>query len=451
MLVDLEMWMICGFCDLAIDGFIDGRFFFSDTGIGKTDLLDSIATYESNRLIEGESQGSLYRTCNACDLDCFRASSYTSKLRPFIRKPSRQVDKQSCLACEGTAEQPDEKKTQVSGKEKSKSLGGMRPIMGKQYRSWLDGFLNHSSYRYHGKGLDTYLFLCYYARYDEEELLEPQKAERWKRFREPMFETWKYSRSMPSSLSMEDWLLCLLDDTPRENEWLAHQLSSMSELVRFQILGKIVPEVVDFRVVDAENDARIEFETKVGWFLLEQLSLASQTVLKWVLGLCQFLFYHYESLANPLEGGCIALMDEIDLHLDHRWQRTIATALSEVFPNIQFIVTTNSPFVLQSIGLVNLYTLKLQGNGFIHAKQHPCNSFAGWTIEEILRDVEGLESDIRSDVYQYYIRLFDEGLDNRDWEKLRTASQKLHEILHPNSPTRRMLELQLRIRERRGY
>lgn len=59
------------------------------------------------------------------------------------------------------------------------------------------------------------------------------------------------------------------------------------------------------------------------------------------------------NLENPFEGNGIVLIDEIDLHLHPKWQRIIAPKLQEIFPNVQFVITTHSPFVVQSISAVN--------------------------------------------------------------------------------------------------
>ncbi len=50
-----------------------------------------------------------------------------------------------------------------------------------------------------------------------------------------------------------------------------------------------------------------------------------------------------------LETTGIVLIDEIDMHLHPKWQRRIVADLKRVFPNIQFIVTTHSPFIVQSL------------------------------------------------------------------------------------------------------
>lgn len=56
------------------------------------------------------------------------------------------------------------------------------------------------------------------------------------------------------------------------------------------------------------------------------------------------------TFSNPLEyTRGIVLIDEADLHLHPNWQREVIPTLQKLFPNIQFLVTTHSPFILQSI------------------------------------------------------------------------------------------------------
>ncbi|WP_298147573.1 AAA family ATPase [Flavobacterium sp.] len=53
----------------------------------------------------------------------------------------------------------------------------------------------------------------------------------------------------------------------------------------------------------------------------------------------------------------IILIDEIDLHLHPRWQRHVVQDLKKAFPRIQFVVTTHSPFIVQSLNSNELYNL----------------------------------------------------------------------------------------------
>ena len=57
-----------------------------------------------------------------------------------------------------------------------------------------------------------------------------------------------------------------------------------------------------------------------------------------------------------LEG--IVLIDEIEAHLHLSLQKNILPMLTELFPNIQFIVSTHSPFILNSISNVVIYDLE---------------------------------------------------------------------------------------------
>ena len=54
----------------------------------------------------------------------------------------------------------------------------------------------------------------------------------------------------------------------------------------------------------------------------------------------------------------IVLIDEIEAHLHLEMQRTILGMLTAMFPNIQFIVSTHSPFILNSISNAVIYDLE---------------------------------------------------------------------------------------------
>lgn len=54
----------------------------------------------------------------------------------------------------------------------------------------------------------------------------------------------------------------------------------------------------------------------------------------------------------------IVLIDEVDLHLHPEWQQLILMHLTEIFPGIQFIVTTHAPSVINSIPKGSLIILE---------------------------------------------------------------------------------------------
>jgi energy-coupling factor transporter ATP-binding protein EcfA2 len=98
---------------------------------------------------------------------------------------------------------------------------------------------------------------------------------------------------------------------------------------------------------------------------LEEMSDGYRTVAALVADICRLF---YESLGEfaaeedgngrvsvPYEG--VVLIDEIDVHLHVSWQQKIGFWLKDHFPNVQFIVSTHSPFICQAAdenGLIRL-------------------------------------------------------------------------------------------------
>jgi len=55
----------------------------------------------------------------------------------------------------------------------------------------------------------------------------------------------------------------------------------------------------------------------------------------------------------------IVLIDELDIHLHPNWQRHVVRDLKAAFPNIQFVATTHSPFIVQSLDSSELINLDM--------------------------------------------------------------------------------------------
>ena len=87
----------------------------------------------------------------------------------------------------------------------------------------------------------------------------------------------------------------------------------------------------------------------------------------------------------------VVLIDELDLFLHPSWQRHILTDLQNAFPLIQFIVTTHSPFIAQSVEGTNIITLDGKKTDI-----PPTNR----GIEEIVACEMGMEGLLRSKVYR---------------------------------------------------
>jgi len=82
---------------------------------------------------------------------------------------------------------------------------------------------------------------------------------------------------------------------------------------------------------------------------LNSMSSGFRTSFQWILDFAIQVWKKGYDLEQPELITGIVLIDEIDTHLHIKWQRTILYSLHEVFKKIQFIVTTHSPFVVQSL------------------------------------------------------------------------------------------------------
>jgi predicted ATP-binding protein involved in virulence len=107
---------------------------------------------------------------------------------------------------------------------------------------------------------------------------------------------------------------------------------------------------------------------------------------------CATLNPHLAGEAALLTPG-VVLIDEIDLHLHPKWQRRIVGDLLAAFPNIQFIATTHSPFVIQSLPPV-------EGVQLINLDNPDAEDFANKSVEDIAADLQGVENPQRSKRWQ---------------------------------------------------
>ncbi len=239
-------------------------------------------------------------------------------------------------------------------------------------------------------------------------------------------------------VNIEEWLL-QLDYATKSNDKVAEkQLIKLNELIK----SEIFPEISEVRFKSESARNFVEFQTVDGWCRLKELGYGYQTTLSWIFDLSKKLFERYPDSPNPLKEPAIVLIDELDLHLHPQWQRQIIKFISDIFTQTQFIVTTHSPFIIQSIEKINLFVLHKTDDG-ITVSRPSYKTFKGWSIEEILDEIHGLGEKTKSDKYISLIKQFDNALDTNNIEQAQNAYNQLCEILHPTSPERKLLKIQL--------
>ena len=98
-----------------------------------------------------------------------------------------------------------------------------------------------------------------------------------------------------------------------------------------------------------ENPLRLLIDKEGIPLDLTQLSDGERAFLALICDLGRRLALANPLLDNPLHGAGVVIIDEIELHLHPKWQREVVEKLRTAFPNIQFIATTHSPFIVQSL------------------------------------------------------------------------------------------------------
>jgi predicted ATP-binding protein involved in virulence len=139
---------------------------------------------------------------------------------------------------------------------------------------------------------------------------------------------------------------------------------------------------------------------------------------------CVTLNPHLNQKALEKTNG-IVLIDEIDLHLHPKWQKRVVNDLKKTFPQIQFIATTHSPFIVQS----------LQSDEVINLDKATDSDFFRKSIEEIAEIDMGVPDVERSQrfkdmmkVAERYYQLLEEGKNSEDDTQVKQIKAELDQL-----------------------
>jgi energy-coupling factor transporter ATP-binding protein EcfA2 len=154
------------------------------------------------------------------------------------------------------------------------------------------------------------------------------------------------------------------------------------------LLGRLLPEGISFlnRLEGGEYLFRYR-DTAVPF---SALSDGFRAYISWIGD----LLYHLgvgEGPVSPLDKRRgVVLVDEIDILVHPRWQRTMMHTLSSALPNLQFIFTTHSPLIVGSLERANIYFV---GGPSTTDVMRPPEEVYGLSADQVLRsDVFGLDS-----------------------------------------------------------
>ncbi len=216
------------------------------------------------------------------------------------------------------------------------------------------------------------------------------------------------------------------------------------EMVKDTLENELFPETVRLDI----NAKGVFFKFKKNNQLPAlHLSDGYRSMLALVLDLLHWSIKSFPENLNSLQTKGIVLIDEIDAHLHPTWQRQVGFWLQEKFPNLQFIVTTHSPFIPPAADRGAIFALGKPSPDADYVKvTQELDSVQGWRFEQILvsplfnlNSTRDPESEAKM---QTYTRLnaklkADQSLTTAEKEELAQITRWLEQNLSPpgDSPT----------------
>lgn len=229
-----------------------------------------------------------------------------------------------------------------------------------------------------------------------------------------------------------------LDENQLKNYELAKTcFNVLNPNVRF---SKVVPNSFD-----------ILLNTQNGEIYFEYLSSGYKSCLAVLLGLIREIELRYKNPSKFIEDfEGIVFIDELDLHLHPEWQARIYRALKIILPKAQIFTSTHSPHIIQVAKPNEIIALTFDEpamNVILNTLINVEFGCQGWTVEEILNDVMGME-ETRTDTYLNAMNSFNEAVDKEDYEAAKATFDIIEfdiidKMLHPEDALKKILKIQL--------
>jgi predicted ATP-binding protein involved in virulence len=239
-------------------------------------------------------------------------------------------------------------------------------------------------------------------------------------------------------INVEEWFLQKDYEIKSATGKIKQRLEKQFEQIK-EVLKRILPDIENIRVAAIDENRSYpvaEFETPYGWVRFSSLGLGYRTMVAWMVDLGRSLFQRYPDSEDPLAEPAIVLVDEIDLHLHPKWQRTIISYLTERFPNTQFIVTAHSPLIVQAARNANIVLLKREGDHVVI--DNDPDIVDNWRVDQILVSMFGLPTARPADVEEFILRrqalLSKSKLTKKDKAELQELESKIGSMPTAENP-----------------
>lgn len=211
------------------------------------------------------------------------------------------------------------------------------------------------------------------------------------------------------------------------------------ELLKSAVMDRDTASKLEDCTVEIRLAPRIQIRSQSKTLFLNQLSDGEQRLFSLFVDIARQL--DLQGMERNIDTNfAIILIDEIDVHLHPKWQQMVVPLLKDLFPACQFIATTHSPFVIQSLQPGELVVLKhlefedevnsaaVDGEGSImsnhQAPPPPPINYSDNSIENISEQLMGIKMPQKSKRYLDMVRAAEEYYELLDRTKKAPADEK---------------------------
>lgn len=215
-----------------------------------------------------------------------------------------------------------------------------------------------------------------------------------------------------------------------DKPWAVEERANWQRMI--DLLPTLAPFNSNFTYVRTGKDLEPIFSIYGEECYMEELSSGFQAV----LSIISNIFGWIEGTRNEGERLAVnftgtVLIDELDLHLHPEWQFTLRDGLLNIFPKIQFIVTTHSPHLLSSAKENEIIIMDRGSDKSEYFLKPSPKRFSGWNTDQILSEIMGVVSLDNKDYERLILAAFDQ-VEIGSLIGLKSAIEKLSEVAHPS-------------------
>ena len=199
-------------------------------------------------------------------------------------------------------------------------------------------------------------------------------------------------------------------------EWLKYldhsEKSGKTNIISVELAKKLLQDLLNSDVQIDITPETVTFKEKGSLVNFEQLSAGYKGVITIITDLLVRLSENQPNVGHINEFKGIVLIDEVELHLHPKWKYNFVKRLRDIFPKIQFIMTTHSPTVLLGASKEAVFYKIYKEDGEVKISNQMANE--GYTNNSLISSP-----------------LFDlETITSRDYDKTISSDDYIYDKIH---------------------